>query len=398
MRALLAAILLLTGPACAQPVPIPRAPTGTVTGHVIFAETRQPSRLVEVTLIRRPEQPEPDFETRLAQARLPERKWPVATITGRTGLDGTFTLRDVPPGEYYALARLPGYLPPVQPPPDEKTAADPDAFMHDIPRVVVRARTASQVDLELRRGASLSGRIRFDDGAPVVGASVTAEQAEEPARMYFARPSYLYMAVHPWAEQILTDSDGRFLIAGLRPGRYNLRASITISGGGRSVDSGSMTRRLESPQKEVSIPVYAPAAFHKSDARIIEIKGSERISDLQVEIRTTELHSIRGTVAAMPDRHAPADARVLLTDPTDKHFYRSTRLQSDGSFELPQVPAGTYSLKLSEARDVADPDALEAYPVVLQQFAEATVPVIVVHADVSLPAILLEPVQKTPKP
>jgi hypothetical protein len=84
------------------PPPVP-AVTGTVTGHVTFAETRQPARLVEVTLARRPAADEVKAD---GSDDLPEKASPrVVAISGRSGLDGSFVISGVPVGEYYAIAK-----------------------------------------------------------------------------------------------------------------------------------------------------------------------------------------------------------------------------------------------------------------------------------------------------
>ena len=84
-------------------------------------------------------------------------------VTGRSGLDGSFTIANVPPGEYYAVAKLGGYLLPIAPVTTEKQAADVDAVMRDVTRVTVTAKQTAEVNLELHRGGTISGRVQFED-------------------------------------------------------------------------------------------------------------------------------------------------------------------------------------------------------------------------------------------
>ena len=66
-------------------------------------------------------------------------------------------------------------------------------------------------------------------------------------------------------------------------------------------------------------------------------------------------------------------------------------MQEDGTFTFELVPPGTYTLEVSGAQDVADPDELDqAKLVLLRDFEDANVAVVVVDGDVNAPDILLK--------
>src|ERR1700733_8294095 len=88
---------------------VPTGPTGTVTGTVIQSDTQRPARLAQVMLM--------SVGDANASDRSPEGQ--VQGIfngrfgggaSGRTGLDGTFTIPNVKPGDYYVVASAPGYV------------------------------------------------------------------------------------------------------------------------------------------------------------------------------------------------------------------------------------------------------------------------------------------------
>lgn len=395
-------MLLFSAVSVAAQKPEP-APTGTVTGRVIFADTLQPARLVEVTLARRPEKADVEAEQRILRTgKRPERKAPMITsVSGRTGLDGTFIISNVPPAEYYAVAKLAGYVLPIQPITDEKMAEDPDTVMREVPHVNVRASATAEVNLELHRGGSISGRLQFEDGAPIVDAFIRAEPAEATNDDLRVRPYYLEQALRIEADRVLSDSDGRFTIVSLRPGKYTVRADIVSSGGDIMVTSGTVSNYHNGRGSRVYLPLYAPAAFFRKDSQIIEIKGAERVENLVIELRLSAVHTVRGNILSRVDRHAPNDGYVVLRNEEDKLFARGGSLQEDGSFQLQQVPAGSYILEVEDAQDVADPSSLDerTAPVVLRKFRGAKVTVVVLDSDLTVPEILLDEVNKpTPKP
>jgi hypothetical protein len=156
------------------------APSGTVTGHVIFADTRQPARLVEVTLARRPTAGEIKADASEQRSdKIPPR---TVAISGRTGLDGSFLISGVSAGDYYVVAKLEGYVLPIGPITSEKQAMDVDTVMRDIPLVSVAGNETAEVNVSLHRGGVISGRVQFEDGTPVVEAFINVEPVDAEER------------------------------------------------------------------------------------------------------------------------------------------------------------------------------------------------------------------------
>jgi hypothetical protein len=380
------------------------APTGTVTGHVTFAETRQPARFAEVDLVRKPDAAA--IAADKASARYEravsgeEDKTPLSlvAISGRTALDGAFTIRDVPLGDYYVLPKMAGYAIPIGRISNEKQGSDLDTLMRAIADVHVTANHSSDIDLVLHRGGAIAGRLHFEDGSPVVEMDVKVEPVEGIDDLVYLRPDYLREAIdsgYPGRNSAATDDQGRFRIAGLLPGKYVVKTDLLTAGGDRLTSDGAVADTHE------VMSMFAPSAFHKTEARAFEIKAAEEIVDADIEVDLSGLHVVKGLVLVKEDRHAPNRGFVRLTSPDDKEFGRSAALRPDGTYHFGFVPPGTYTLTVVAAEDVSNPDELDlnVIPQVLRRFAQAKVDVIVGEHDVQVEDLLLvESKPGQPKP
>jgi len=379
---LIAGFALLSS-ACAQKTPPEPAPTGTVTGIVICADTQRPARLAEISLVRKPD----EFLMKAQPSNKPDPKHPVAMLllNGRTGLDGSYTIRDVPLGDYYVLAKMPGYVLPLGKIENDKQAKDVDTVMRAVPLVHVTADNSATVDISLTRGGMIAGRLQFEDGTPVVGMWVKVEPAEGDDHDYMLQPYYLAQAVGYVRNHAQTDDDGRFRIASLAPGKYVVTSQLQVEGGMQMSSDG----KVASGPNYQMLNAYAPGVFRKPDAKVYEIHAGDQFTDANVEIALDRLHTVRGRVLAKEDRHRPDHVGISLTDATDKDFTRWSAIAADGSFHFDYIPEGTYAIDTFAAGD-ADSDHSPGKPV--RHYADLKTSVIVLDKDVTLDDLLLDAV------
>ena len=168
-----------------QPTPKPAPPlhTGSVTGQVLYEDTRAPARFVEVRLVPRP----PDSALVPGSAPVdsptPELQPPqISMAVGSTDIDGKFRIEDVPTGDYIAGALHIGYLTPGT---DSEPTAPHETLQRLIaalPTVHVSENQVSRINLSLQRGAVIAGRVIFADGTPAVGVKVL-----EQSSVWYAR-------------------------------------------------------------------------------------------------------------------------------------------------------------------------------------------------------------------
>src|ERR1017187_9823500 len=154
-RAVALTLVLVAIPAAAQGL----ASEGSVTGTVLCEDTHAPARQANVFL-QAPISNKPG-------AFIPPGKAFVAP----TGLDGSFTISNVTPGEYYVIVWYPGYISAREYIYPGALSIEVSAGREPLPSFVQRVTIASgataPVKIELKRGGSISGSVSYSDGAQI---------------------------------------------------------------------------------------------------------------------------------------------------------------------------------------------------------------------------------------
>jgi hypothetical protein len=194
--------------------------------------------------------------------------------------DGEFSLPAVPPGAHTLVAESRGY---------GKTDVEVE--------VSGRAKEQDVGDVVLERGLAISGKVVEPSGGPVAGA-VYAEPATSTA-LRGLTDSFLM------AE---SDSEGRFVLAGLAAGAYSLRASA-----------------IGFAQSK---PVMAEA-------------GTANLT-----ITVIRAGSIRGTVTDPEGRPASSLQAIAASSDRRQGRRRSTTETGEGSFTIEDLAQGQYAVEI----------------------------------------------------
>ncbi len=337
--ALLCLASLLGGAGMAQnaPAPAPPAPQSQglgypVVGRVVCADTQRPARFAQVLLV-----PASTGGSDYDRGR---------AAVGHTDLDGRFSIDNVPPGDYYATAEMTGYV-------DDAVAVrsalsqggDALNTISSVPRVQVTAGGAS-VQLSLQRGGTLAGAVQWDDGSPAAGVQVGVQNASTTGAQGMASGQLGSGAgfgrggpFPNFGGGAQTDDRGRFRLSGLPPGSYVLRATVQSP---MPAPNGQEQGRF---QRLMSLNVYAPNKLRKTDATVITLAAGEERPDVNVVLGLSGLHTVSGQVSS--SAAAVRSGSVVLTDQTDSTLTRRANIGADGSFSVPYVPAGTYTLRVT---------------------------------------------------
>ena len=230
---------------------------------------------------------------------------------GKVNADGTFTIKDIAPGDYKLTIR---------------TAGDRDRLIEAATAVVtVMGADAEGISLVTGAGGAISGRIATDEGlSPLAAGSILQSARIGTQLRVSARP------VEPDSTyQRFTEDNGRVK----DDGSFELTDVIglqRLSVG--PLASGWAVKEIASDGKD-----YADAP--------IEIRSGQRIEGLTIVI-TNKFPTLRGQL--VDEKAQPAEGTVILfpDDPTKwgegSRLVRSARPDVTGLFEIKYVPPGDY--------------------------------------------------------
>ena len=344
-------LILLTIAAAAQQAPTRPAPTGTVIGHVLCADTQRPARLAQVKLVRVPSSDEKP--TRVGFGDAAPAGDPV-----QTSLDGSYTLRHVKPGQYYVVVDQEGYLVPLAAfsgkdltSTDDATRARIAAVTHTI---TVTADQTTREDVTLQRGASLSGTVLYDDGSPASGIALTL-LVRDPASK---EPKWIESHLDRYHSigSRTTDDIGHYRLSGLPAGEYTTEADLSLSEQqsqtGPMPGNSSATIEFTMMIIRFSLPLYSGDVFRKTAAVPYTLGTAEVRTGSNLTFPLAKLHRVTGQVITKSGHAINAGSVTLLYADDKAAMTGSTIDFEDQAFHLDYVPEGDFLLEVKEPKDV----------------------------------------------
>jgi len=230
--------------------------------------------------------------------------------------EGRFQLTDLPAGRWRVTVAKGGYFTwrPGQKRPFEQPA----------PIELARGQRV-RADVPLSRGGVITGRVSDDTGEPLAGLRV---------RVYRARMAKGYRRLEDVGAADYTDDTGAYRIFGLPPGDYYVAASLRMA-------------PLDSVVQTTYSPTYYPGTGELAEAQRIRVElGSESTAIFPL----LPIRYVTVTGSVLTSAGAPASAFVELESESSE---LGTPLgiggvtQPDGTFTVPDVPPGRYTLKAS---------------------------------------------------
>jgi hypothetical protein len=256
--------------------------------------------------------------------------FPQVTIT--TGDDGRFSFKDLAPGLYTLRARREGYF---------GAALSGDSVTSTVVTAtvpLVAGEANAEISLTMARGVTISGRIRYPNGQPMVNVGVGAFQ------LAYNNGKPVLSA----ANSKMTDDRGEYRLFWLPPGDYY----VGVTPPRPSTTDG---------RPEAYAKTYYPAATDARTAQRLTVIDGVDLQNMDITVRPLGTSTVSGQVinalsgggATQPSPFSmfyllPRDP-TLLTDTTVPGLL-DMRSDRTGRFELRGVPTGSYDL-LTTAQD-----------------------------------------------
>jgi hypothetical protein len=130
-----------------------------------------------------------------------------------------------------------------------------------------------------------------------------------------------------------TDDLGHFRIPGLAAGEYTLKVS-----------------RWAEDQK--ALTVYYGDVFFEKGAKSIKLGEGEESPGADVTIRLSKLHTISGSLINVSGQPINSGHIALFAMPGNIEIASAFVREEDAAFHMDLVPEGTYTLRVTDARDV----------------------------------------------
>jgi len=306
--------------ACAQ--------RSTIYGRVVLDDTDLPVSRVRIML-------------RSATSFGPEQ------LISTTNARGEFRIGGVPAGRYFIGVDSSGFVSPVSflnNDESKHTLFYVDEMREYFEEMEVDGKTDKQVLVHARRGAVITGNVRYTNGEPAIDHPVTV------LRRRGNRYSMFWINVNTMQAALVTDDRGMFRIMGLPAGEYIIGATPMIEHGELVKDES-----LEANMIGSSLAMtFHPSTVLATQATPIRVRAGEERAGVDITLADGERHKLSGAVRGRDDRRPIANAMVrLVRKETNELVSRAlfwpysegmpgVKTDALGRWRLAQVPDGNY--------------------------------------------------------
>jgi hypothetical protein len=282
-----------------------------------------------------------------------------------TSSDGKFSFDDVIPGRYRLAVTRDGYVP------AEIATAGPEGCGAPITMEAGIQRTG--LSIEMAPAGAIAGRLYDREGEPAANVTVQAIKST------YQNGGRVLTSV----QTAQTNDIGEYRLFYLPPGRYLVGAALENRSAMDSADervttaapasaappspppppvspaaplppilSGRFVNGLPTPATPGPriAPIYFPSLSDPKTATPIEVRAGETFQGADMIVSRVELRSIKGNVQNADARETFQRMTVSLISAVAQPnggAVRSLEVQADGSFEIPSVLPGSYTLLAS---------------------------------------------------
>lgn len=261
-----------------------------------------------------------------SQTGLPDRtKNPRAKTDG----DGRFRLTGVASGQYLISALAPAFITPT-----DSAFGRPGKTLN-----VADGENVENVELALKSGAVVAGRITDSMGNPIIETTVRLTKFDDKGRPSPSPPTF-----NP--EMYRTDDRGAYRIWGLTAGRYKVSVGSSQTQSGMSFQ----TSRIYYAQ------TFHPDTTDEAQAKIIEVSEGSENTNIDIKVgETKKSYDVSGRVVDAETGRPVAGVEIGYGVFSDRgsRMWGPVMASSDaqGEFILQNLLPGNYSAFISAERD-----------------------------------------------
>lgn len=251
-----------------------------------------------------------------------------------TGLDGAYEFRDLPAATYRISVTRSGYLP------LDYGQRRPGELGR--PVELGEGQVVDKLDFALPRMGVITGRVTDERGDPIEGVTVLAMRS-----LFF---NGRRTAVPIGSASILTDDTGEYRMSRLPPGAYYVMAMTKetwkVVENGKDVLLGYM-------------PTYFPGVTAPADARRVTVGIGQQVYGIDLNLvpgRTARVSGRALDSQGTPFKQVSLNQEIRGLDFASFRGGPSGRVAADGSFTIPDVPPGDYTVTASRTDTEGNPE------------------------------------------
>jgi hypothetical protein len=251
---------------------------------------------------------------------------PNEILRAKSGEDGRFRITGVKAGSYYVIALAPGFA----------SLQDGNFALRGNTVNVSEGEEVENIDVELKRGGVITGRVTDSQGRPLIEERITLNTVDRNGK---AQPNYFLSGQN--YEMFQTDDRGEYRIYSLPPGRYLVSIGAVSSPGNITVMTGG---RYYSR-------TFHPDATKESDAKPIEISEGSEIANVDITVSGSfETRAINGRLVSAETGQPVAGVEIAFgsmmqgSSSIGAWGSNGTITRANGEFTLRGLVPGKYAI------------------------------------------------------
>jgi hypothetical protein len=314
-----------------QPVPA----NSTIRGRVFYLDSGRPVRRTSVLFVSSGNSAGPN-------------------LSALTDNEGYFQVAKVKAGKYFALVNAPGVVSPlafIDPRRSPREFFDESTIGFD--PILVNGVDDIDVNIPVRRGGAISGRVTYADGDPAVGVRVEILRRVGSDLVPVLSSFAVFGSVTNNAAGVYqTDDRGYFRYAGLPAGQFTIRVNENVD------HTEKAKRQYSDPDDNIFgtssfLTVYYPDISDPAQAQTVDIELGQEHPEINILIPDRALRKLEGKVVSGKEGAPLKNVRLYLkrkgeragrSFPGGANKQQDTTSDEKGIWRFEQLPPGTYEI------------------------------------------------------